>query len=326
MMTIIVIVAVLLIIVTGSQLLKIAELRAKSKGELIYEVTEKESKLQGTLFLIFLFVLIGFFVWQVCAWLPRILPIPASEHGVEIDFLMKLTMGIIIPVFIITHILLFWFTYKYAYDSNRKALFFSHSNKLEIIWTLVPSLALAGLILVGLSNWNSIMTPIPEETDHILVELTGQQFTWTARYAGEDKKLGASHVTLIEGVNATGVDVKDPNSKDDKIVKGEFHLPVGVPVQFAFRSLDIIHSAYFPHFRAQMNCVPGIRTQFNFVPTKTTEEMRKITNNKDFNYILLCNKICGAAHYNMQMDIIVESQEDYDKWLVEQKTLTASAE
>ncbi len=320
MMTIIVVIAVLLVVVTGVQLLKIAELRAKSKGELIYEVSEKDGKTQGKLLLLFLFVFMGYFAWQMCTWGSRLLPISASEHGVGIDFLMDLTFWIIIPVFILTHIVLFWFCYKYAYSSSRKALFFSHSNKLELIWTTVPSIALTVLILIGLNNWNTIMKPVPEETDHILIEVTGQQFSWTARYAGDDKKLGRSHVTLIEGTNGTGVDTADINSKDDKLVKGEFHLPVDVPVQFVFRSLDIIHSAFFPHFRAQMNCVPGITTQFNFVPTITTKEMRKITNNENFNYVLLCNKICGAAHYNMQMDVIVESREDYEKWLAEQKT------
>ena len=319
MMTIIVVIAILLVVVTGVQLLKIAELRAKSKGENIYDVKEKDGKMQGLLLFLFLFLFMGYFAWQMIAWGPRMLPISASEHGVDLDFLMSLTFWIIIPVFILTHIVLLWFCYKYAYSSKRKAFFFSHSNKLELIWTVVPSLALTVLILIGLNNWNSIMDPIPSETEHVLIEMTGQQFTWTARYAGDDKKLGRSHVTLIEGANATGVDAKDEFSKDDKLVKGEFHLPVNVPVQFVFRSLDVIHSAYFPHFRSQMNCVPGVSTQFNFIPTKTTEEMRKITKNKDFNYVLLCNKICGAAHYNMQMDVIVESQEDYDKWLAEQK-------
>lgn len=319
MMTIVVVIAVLLVIVTGVQLLKIAELRAKNKGENIYDVKEKDGKLQGLLLFLSLFVFMAYFAWQMCEWGGRLLPEPASEHGVGLDFLMELTFWIIIPVFILTHIVLLWFCYKYAYSSKRKAFFFSHSNKLELIWTIVPSLALKVLILIGLNNWNNIMEPIPAETDHILIEVTGQQFTWTARYAGKDKKLGRSHVTLIEGANATGVDATDEFAKDDKLVKGEFHLPVNVPVQFVFRSIDIIHSAYMPHFRAQMNCVPGVSTQFNFVPTKTTEEMREITGNEEFNYILLCNKICGAAHYNMQMDIVVESQEDYEKWLAEQK-------
>lgn len=319
-MTIIVVIAILLVVVTGVQLLKIAELRAKSKGENIYEVKEKDGKMQGLLLFLFLFLFMGYFAWQMCTWGARLLPVSASEHGVGLDSLMNLTLWIIIPVFIVTHIVLLWFCYKYAYSSKRKAFFFTHSNKLELIWTVVPSLALTVLILIGLNNWNSIMTPIAEETDHVLIEMTGQQFTWTARYAGDDKKLGRSHVTLIEGANATGVDASDEFAQDDKLVKGEFHLPVNVPVQFVFRSIDIIHSAYFPHFRAQMNCVPGVSTQFNFVPTKTTAEMRKITGNEEFNYVLLCNKICGAAHYNMQMDVIVESQEDYDKWLAEQKT------
>jgi cytochrome c oxidase subunit 2 len=301
-------------------LLKIAELRAASRGELIYEVSEKEGKIHGIMMFAGYFVFMGFFVWQIYKWYGLKLPVSASAHGGALDFLSDVTYSIITPVFIITHALLLWFCYKYSYSSKRKALFFSHSNKLELIWTTAPSLALTVLILMGLSSWNEIMTPIPAETDHVLIELTGQQFTWTARYAGDDKKLGRSHVTLIEGVNATGVDKEDENSKDDKIVKGEFHLPVNKPVQFVFRALDAIHSAYMPHFRSQMNCVPGIKTQWNMVPTITTKEMRKITNNPEFNYVLLCNKICGAAHYNMQMDIIVESQEDYDKWLAEQKT------
>ncbi|MCW8989608.1 MAG: cytochrome c oxidase subunit II [Flavobacteriales bacterium] len=209
--------------------------------------------------------------------------------------------------------------YKYAYNPNRKATFFSHSNKLELVWTIIPSIALTVLILFGLSSWNEIMTPVDSEKEHVLIEVQAQQFSWSARYAGADGKLGRAGVEFIEGVNAMGVDIKDKNSKDDKIVRGEIHLPVGIPVQFVFRSIDVIHSAYMPHFRAQMNCVPGVKTQFNFVPTITTEEMKKITNNEDFNYILLCNKICGAAHYNMQMDIIVESKEDYEKWLAEQK-------
>lgn len=323
MMAIIITVVVLLVIVTGVQILKIAELRAISQGEKIYEVTEKESRSQAYLMLVFLVSYFAFFAWQVFAWGDRMLPVSASAHGVGIDSLMTVTMAFIIPVFVITHILLFWFAFKYSYNSKRKATFFSHSNKLEMIWTIIPSLALTVLILYGLSNWNSIMTPVAEDEEHVLIEVVGQQFSWGARYAGKDGKLGRANVNYIEGTNFLGVDESDENSKDDKIVKGEFHLPVNVPVQFVFRSSDVMHSAYMPHFRAQMNCVPGLKTQFNFVPTITTKEMKEITGNEDFEYILLCNKICGAAHYNMQMNIVVESKEDYEKWLAEQKTFAA---
>jgi hypothetical protein len=105
---------------------------------------------------------------------------------------------------------------------------------------------------------------------------------------------------------------------DDQIVKGEFHLPVGREVEFIFRSRDVIHSAYMPQFRAQMNTVPGVPTRFKMTPTVTTDSMRVVLGDPEFDYVLLCNKVCGAAHFNMQMKLVVESQEDYEAWLSEQ--------
>jgi cytochrome c oxidase subunit 2 len=154
----------------------------------------------------------------------------------------------------------------------------------------------------------------------VIVELYAKQFDWTARYAGSDEKLGRANFQLIQGGNFLGIDSTDVAAKDDKIVKGEFHVPVGKPVQFVFRSQDVIHSAYMPHFRAQMNVVPGLKTQFNFVPTITTNEMRQIVKNADFDYYVLCNKICGAAHYNMQMKIVVDTPEQYAQWIAQQNT------
>ena len=106
-------------------------------------------------------------------------------------------------------------------------------------------------------------------------------------------------------------------ANDDFVVK-ELHLPVGKKVLFKFRSQDVIHSAYLPHFRVQMNCVPGTTTQFAFTPTITSENMKKEVENDLFEYVLLCNKICGNAHYNMQMKVIVETEEEFNAWLKEQ--------
>jgi cytochrome c oxidase subunit 2 len=180
---------------------------------------------------------------------------------------------------------------------------------------------------------------MPEnEEEPIVIELYAQQFNWTARYSGGDNQLGYATVHEIGGANIVGVDMEDIYSSDDIVTKS-LHLPVGKPIKFEFRSQDVIHSAYFPHFRAQMNCVPGSKTYFQFTPTVTTAEIRQ---NKDvknhveevngiraakgedlweFDYVLLCNKICGAAHYNMQMEIIVETEEEYNAWLKEQKTV-----
>ncbi|MBL4707929.1 MAG: cytochrome c oxidase subunit II [Flavobacteriales bacterium] len=318
MIDLLILVAVVLGIIAISKVVSVLDMVSTAKGENSYAPTERENRFQARLMPIFLIAYFGFIIWQMFAWGDRMLPVAASEHGVVVDELMNITWIVITPVFIITHILLFYFAWKYAYDKNRKATYFSHSNKLEMLWTAIPALVLLILILYGLSIWNNITTPLTAEDDKVDIELYARQFDWTARYAGEDGQFGKANIRLIEGVNFLGMDSTDVNGNDDKIVKGEFHLPVGKDVQFYFRAQDVIHSAYMPHFRAQMNCVPGMVTRFNFKPIKSTAEMREITGNEEFDYILMCNKICGTAHYNMQMKIIVESEEDYNTWLSEQ--------
>ena len=158
-----------------------------------------------------------------------------------------------------------------------------------------------------------------DTTNAMVVEVYAKQFDWTARYSGEDNKLGYANYKLVEGPNQLGVDLEDINAHDDIVTK-EIHLIKDKQVLFKFRSQDVIHSAFLPHFRVQMNCVPGMITQFAFTPTKTTNEMKE-QEGEDFEYILLCNKICGAAHYNMQIKVIVETQEEYDNWINQQKIL-----
>jgi cytochrome c oxidase subunit 2 len=274
----------------------------------------------------------------------------ASDHGQGIDNLMLISMAVIFIVQIITQFLLHYFAFKYKGEKGRKALFYADNNTLEFIWTIIPVIVLAGLIIYGLFTWNDIMG-IDEEEDPMVIELYAQQFNWKARYSGADNVLGKANVRLIDidKANILGVDENDPNAQDDVIVT-ELHLPKGRPVLFKMRSQDVLHSAYMPHFRAQMNCVPGMVTQFSFTPTVTTEEMRlnpdiveKVKNINElrqerkveieeagqdvlyeFDYLLLCNKICGKSHYNMQMKIIVEEQEEFDAWMAEQTTFANS--
>jgi cytochrome c oxidase subunit 2 len=279
-----------------------------------------------------------------------VLDTPASEHGKEVDSLMNISMVIIFIVQTLTQFLLHYFAFKYRGKEGQKALYFADNNKLEAIWTIIPVIVLAVLILYGLYTWNQIMY-VDEDEEVINVELYAKQFGWEARYSGDDNTLGKANVRYIKDVNTLGVDMSDPASQDDKVV-AEIHLPVGKKIHFRMRSQDVLHSAYMPHFRAQMNCVPGMVTEFAFVPTLTTAEMRgtammmkkvdginKIRAKKSqaliaegkpalepytFDYLLLCNKICGASHYNMQLKIIVESEADYKKWLASQKTIAAT--
>ena len=333
-MTLIVLV---LAVLTALQLIRIFELSSKARKRAEYEITDQDNNNQGWLMLLFRIGLMVSFFWMLASWSKLMLPKSASEHGNDIDKLFNISMYVIMAMFVVVQPILFYFAWKYRGASNRKATYYEHNNRLEFIWTIVPALVLAVLIIYGMTTWSKTMNP-KNEQEPMVIELYAQQFKWTARYAGTDNKLGFANVRLIKDANVLGVDTLDALSADDKVTT-EIHLPVGRPVLFRFRSQDVIHSAYMPHFRAQMNCVPGMTTQFQFTPTVTTAEMRqdaevvgKVKRINDirtakgeeayaYDYILLCNKICGSAHYNMQMNIVVETEAEYQKWLAEQKTI-----
>ena len=342
---------VILVLVTISiwQLTKIFELSQPSIKDESQIANDKDNDFQGKLmfaFLGFIYILTIFSFWK---WGDVILPVAASEHGSNFDSLMWGTFALIFFVQTVTQALVHYFSYKYRGEKTKKAFFYADNDRLEAIWTFIPMVTLAVLIFFGLYTWTEIMT-IEENDEALVVELYAQQFNWKARYAGEDGVLGDANVRFLQdfdGKNLVGIDPTDRNGDDDIVVQ-ELHLPVNREVVFRIRSQDVLHSAYMPHFRAQMNAVPGMINQFAFIPNVTTEEMRmrpeivekvrkinKIRFDKseklvaegefpldpyEFDFLLLCNKICGASHYNMQMKIIVESEEDFNEWLDKQIT------
>lgn len=299
--------------------------------------TDEDNEKQGKYALGFLAFLYAMMIYCLIAMNVIMLPEAASVEGEHDDNLFNITFWLIGIVQFGMQFLIFFFTYKYRGNKNNKALFYADSHKLELIWTTIPAVTIVLLIGYGLWAWNNIMY-VGDDENPIVIEVYSQQFRWDARYAGEDNQLGLGNVNFIKGINTMGVDMSDPSAQDDKQVT-ELYLPKGKKVLFKFRSQDVLHSAYMPHFRAQMNCVPGMVTQFAFTPKYTTAEMRqnsevvakteginKIRRAKgedpyEFDYVLLCNKICGASHYNMQMKITVVEEDEYNKWLSEQQTL-----
>ena len=348
-MTIFLIITVLVLVAISIwQITKIFELSQPKKVN-TQVADDGDNQWNGQLmfaFMIFIYAITLFSFWK---WGDVILPSSSSEHGIEYDNLLWISFAIIFFTQTITQGLLHYFAYKYRGQKGKKALFYADNDRLEAIWTIIPVIVLAGLILYGLYTWTDIMT-VEENEEALVVELYAQQFNWKARYAGEDGVLGDANVRFLQdfdGKNLVGIDATDPNGFDDVVVQ-ELHLPAGREVIFKMRSQDVLHSAFMPHFRAQMNCVPGMITEFAFTPTVTTEEIRqtdamkakvkkinRIRREKSqdllakgeeplepyvFDYLLLCNKICGASHYNMQMKIIVETPQEFEKWISDQQT------
>ena len=458
-MKLLILLVVVLGLVAAVQLSKIYQLSISLRGKREEEISEADNRMNGGLWLVFMVLFYASFIVLLIRY-GDYLPPSASVHGLAVDQLMNFNMAIIFAVFFLVNTLLFWFSAKYYYRADRKATFYSHDNKLELIWTVIPSIVLAVIIAFGLRTWKEMTGEASD--DSIRVEMYSKQFDWTARYSGDDEEFGLVNFNLITPTNALGIVTEEGVESaleeiqvkiavledeiayekghllaerdelterlqeddhghghahaehdhgshegqtdqhdhadheehadhdghamnnglkallesriseidhmlesekvlilteaayeakedklyrlkrhrtrimeigefnfdgelsawdaglDDRIVKGEFHLPIGREVEFVFRSRDVIHSAYMPHFRTQMNSVPGVPTRFKMTPIISTDSMRLILNDPDFDYVLLCNKVCGAAHFNMQMKIVIESQEAYDAWLNEQ--------
>ena len=461
-MKLLILLVVVLGLVAAVQLSKVYQLSISLRGKREEDISEADNRLNGGAFLAFMAVFYASFIYLLVYYGSYGTP-PASEHGLAVDQLMNFNMAIIFTVFFIVNTLLFWFAAKYYYRADRKARFFAHDNRLELVWTVIPSIVLAVIIAFGLRTWNQMTGEAAD--DALRVELYSKQFDWTARYPGNDGEFGLANYNLITPMNALGIVTADgivealeeiegkiakveqeisyekghllaereslvaqlagddhghgahghddhadrghddhgdhghddhghddhadhadhghdngalkavleariheidemlasdkvtiltdaayeakedklyrlqrhrqriqeirefdfdgnlsawEAGMDDRIVKGEFHLPVGKEIEFVFRSRDVIHSAYMPAFRAQMNTVPGVPTRFKMTPTITTDSMRTVLNDPEFDYVLLCNKVCGAAHFNMQMKVIVETEEQYAAWLAEQ--------
>lgn len=308
-------VGILLVIAILFTLFRVYTLLNVARGSEKKGVTSS-NKINAILCMVFLVFFGALFFWYSFTFYEEYTLPVASEHGVLTDDMFWLTMWVTVIVFVATHILLFFFAYRYQHKERASAYFYPDNTKLEILWTVIPAIVLTMLVFSGLKTWNSITGDAPEEAE--VVEIMGYQFAWAVRYPGKDNQLGDYDYRLIDASNQFGMDFTDRASFDD-FVPREIHVPKGKPVLLKIRARDVLHSVFLPHFRLKMDAVPGMPTRFWFVPTKSTAEMRSELNDPDFNYELACTEVCGKGHFSMRMTLVVDEPEDYQKWKSEQE-------
>ncbi len=334
-----------LIAIVVIQIGKLSELSAKIKGEEAVELSNNNT--QAKLGIIFLILFLGLTIYTAFYYKNEMFPYgplkSASEHGFAVDRLFNITLVATGFVFILTHILLFWFTYKYRMrDPKKKALFYVDNLKLEMVWTLIPLVVFVLLVSQGISIMNDIFRPLTDEDKYLEIEATGYQFAWDIRYPGDDGKLGNKDFRLIDPAsNSIGIDWNDEKSLDDIVLGGtdKIVIPKDTLVRIRITAKDVLHSFFLPHFRVKLDAVPGMPTFFAFKPVKTTkefkEELKKYpewnepADPKDptgpkrwevFEYELACAELCGKGHYSMRRVVEVVERDEYESWLKEQKS------
>jgi cytochrome c oxidase subunit II len=248
------------------------------------------------------------------------LPALAADHGGQIDSLIGWIHLFMLVLFVGW---ISFFTYaliRFRRSRNPVADYAgvkSHrSTYMEIGVAVVEAVLLFGF---AIPIWAARVDTVPQPTEALMVQVTGEQFAWNVHYAGPDGKFGRTDLKLLDlQSNPLGLDREDPAAKDDVTTVNQLYLPVNKPVVVRLRSKDVIHSFGVPEFRVKQDAIPGLTIPIWFVPNVTTAEMRAKKGKPDFQYEIACAQLCGLGHARMRGFVTVQTADEFQKWLDDQ--------
>jgi cytochrome c oxidase subunit II len=210
----------------------------------------------------------------------------ASTAADDIDTLLDVMIVLSSFVFAIVMVMLGFCVWKYRAkpgdESDGKPI---HGNtKLEIAWTVIPTVI---VLFAAAYSWVVLDDIESEAADQMQVNVTAQQYKWTFEYP------------------------------EAGVVSDEFHVPVDQQLRLELKAVDVLHSFWVPEWRIKRDLVPIAEDN----PTDVDNVVR-VTPNREGAYQLVCTELCGWGHPTMRANVVVESQEEFDKWLAEQEPAT----
>jgi cytochrome c oxidase subunit 2 len=233
-------------------------------------------------------------------WLPQVV----SVEGVEVDSQIIFTLEIAGVAFVVAHLLLGAFLWRWGRRRPGPALYWHEDNRFEITWTVVTAIVFVGLGLQGSRIWaREYLTDAPANA--LTIEVMGQQFAWNFRYPGPDGKFGRTRPDKVSDAdgNFIGLDDADPAGNDDIMTQNIIAVPVNRPIKLIVRSRDVLHSFFVPVLRFKQDAVPGMGIPVHFTATKIGE------------YEAACAELCGMQHFKMRARFLVLSDADFNAWL-----------
>lgn len=235
---------------------------------------------------------------------------PLASNWSSIDSTIDITLWVTGIVFILVNLFLAYAVYRFRHKKDQVADYEPENKKLETWLTVITTIGVAAMLAPGLVVWSDFVH-VPEDAKEF--EVVGQQWSWNYRFPGKDGLLGKVDNTAISAENPFGINPNDPNGQDDVLINSnEVHLPINQPVKVLQRSKDVLHNFAIPQFRVKMDLVPGITSYFWFTPTKLGT------------FDVLCQELCGIAHYLMRGKVVVQTEDDFNKWLSHYPTFAES--
>lgn len=241
------------------------------------------------------------------------LPPNASEHGYQIDHIIEFCHWFMGALFLGWSVFFIYVLLRFRKGkhpvADHEGVKSGISTHLEFAVVLIEAVLLVGF---AIPLWAKRVNQFPETKDAILVHAVGQQFNWNFHLPGPDGQFGRREIALVSNSNPLGLDPNDPAGKDDIVVLGELHVPVGRPVIIELSSKDVIHNFALPHMRMAQDAIPGQIIPMWFKPIKTG------------NYEVVCGQLCGLGHYGMKGMLVVDNPEEYQAWLKERVELSGA--
>lgn len=236
---------------------------------------------------------------------------PIASNWGTIDTTIAITFWVTGAVFVIVNLFMAYAIWRYRHRADSRAQYEPENKKLEWWLLAVTTVGVAAMLAPGLFVWAKFVDVPP---DAAVVEAIGQQWNWSYRLPGKDGKLGTVSAKHVSGGNPFGVVPEDPNGQDDVLISSpEVHVPIGKPVKLLLRSNDVLHNFSIAQIRVKMDLVPGLVTHVWFTPTRTGS------------FDLLCEELCGIAHFAMRGRLVVDDDKTYQAWLARQPTYAQTA-
>ena len=238
------------------------------------------------------------------------LPINASAHGGEIDFLIWVVHILMAVLFVGWGIFFTYVLIRFRRSRNPRADHAgvrSHtSNYIEIGVAVVEAILLIGF---SIPFWAREVNALPPKgKDLVEVRVVAEQFAWNIHYPGPDGVFGRTDMDLVDQqTNPVGLDTGDPNAQDDIVTLNQLHLPVNQTAMVYLSSKDVVHSFALPEMRVKQDVIPGMEISTWFRPVKTGD------------FEIACAQLCGLGHYRMRGYLTIETREDFDQWLAGQQ-------
>ena len=226
---------------------------------------------------------------------------PIASNWGTIDDTIDITFWVTGIVFVAVNLFMAYCVVRFRHRKDQRAAYEPENKKLETWLVGLTTVGVAAMLAPGLLVWAKFVT-VPE--DAAVVEAVGQQWYWSYRFPGKDGKLGTVDARHVSDKNPFGLNPDDPNGQDDILVASpELHLPMDKPVKVLLRSKDVLHNFSVAQIRVKMDLVPGLVTYIWFTPTLAGK------------YDILCEELCGIAHFTMRGKLVVEEERAFQAWL-----------